>query len=150
MEYFIQELMNDNDMILTILERNVDLTVILLNCIQKRHVPRVTNFTETIVPLFSSKDLCMQFRIDRGTFEIIMQAIDLRLISNNVCGKEQVVPDIFMVHTEPGIDARRSQFIWHFEINCSWDNNEHVSCLNQTFKNVRVIVFDYSLILENS
>lgn len=30
-EYFIQELMNDNDMILNILERNVDLTVILLN-----------------------------------------------------------------------------------------------------------------------
>jgi hypothetical protein len=35
MEHFIQELMNDNGTILYFIKRNVDLSIILLNCIQK-------------------------------------------------------------------------------------------------------------------
>jgi hypothetical protein len=38
-------------------------------------VPRVSNFAETIVPEFSSTDFRMHFRIDRATFEIILQTI---------------------------------------------------------------------------
>jgi hypothetical protein len=68
MENFIQELMNDNGTILHFIKRNVDLSIILLNCIQKRHVPRVSNFAETIVPEFSSTDFRMHCRIDRATF----------------------------------------------------------------------------------
>ena len=46
MEYFIQELMNDNGTILYFIKRNVDLSIILLNFIQNRHVPRVSNFAD--------------------------------------------------------------------------------------------------------
>jgi hypothetical protein len=41
MEYFVQELMNDNGTILYFIKRKVDLSIILLNCIQKRHVCHV-------------------------------------------------------------------------------------------------------------
>ena len=36
MKYFIQELMNDNDTILYFIKRNVDLAIILLNCIKNK------------------------------------------------------------------------------------------------------------------
>jgi hypothetical protein len=75
MENFIQELMNDNGTILYFIKRNVDLSIILLNCIQKRQVPRVSNFAEISVPEFSSTDLRMHFRIDRATFDIILQQL---------------------------------------------------------------------------
>jgi hypothetical protein len=93
MEYFIQELMNDNGTILYFIKRSVDLSIILLNCIKKRQVPRVSNFAETIVPEFSSTDFRMHFRIDRATFEIILQTIAPHLTSNNVSGKEQIPPE---------------------------------------------------------
>jgi hypothetical protein len=120
MEHFIQELMNDNGTILYFIKINVDLSTILLNCIQKRHVPRVSNFTETIVPECTSTD----FRIDRSTFEIILQTIAPHLASNNVSGKEQIPPEktiviVNMVHFKPGFHARSSQFIWHFDLDCS-------------------------------
>ena len=88
MEYCIQELMNDNGTILYFIKRNIDLSIILLNCIQKRHVPRVSHFAKTIVPEFSSTDCCIHFRIDRATFEIILQIIAPHSTSNNVSGKE--------------------------------------------------------------
>ena len=93
MEYFIQELMNDNGTILYFIKRNVDLPIILLNCVKKRHVSRVSNFAETIVPEFSPTDFRMHFRIDRATFEIILQTIAPHLTSNNVSGKEQIPPE---------------------------------------------------------
>jgi hypothetical protein len=93
MEYFIQELMNDNGTILCFIKRNVDLSIILLNCIKKRHVLRVSNFAETIVPEFSSTDFPMHFRIDRATFEIILQTIAPHLTCNNVSGKEKIPPE---------------------------------------------------------
>jgi hypothetical protein len=93
MELFIQELMNDNGTILYFIKRNVDLSIILLNCIKKRYVPRVSNFVETIVPEFASTDFCMHFRIDRAPFEIILQTIAPHLASNNVSGKEQIPPE---------------------------------------------------------
>jgi hypothetical protein len=88
MEYFIQELMNDNGTILYFIKRNIDLSIILLNCIKKRHVPRVSHFAKTIVPEFSSTDCCIHFRIDRATFEIILQIIAPHSTSINVSGKE--------------------------------------------------------------
>ena len=48
---------------------------------------------ETIVPEFSSTDFRMHFRIDRATFEIILQTIAPHLTSNNVSGKEQTLPE---------------------------------------------------------
>ena len=75
MEYFVGELMNDNGTILYFVKKNVDLSIILLNCIQKRHVPRVYNFAETIAPEFSSTNFRMHCRIDRATIEIILQTI---------------------------------------------------------------------------
>jgi hypothetical protein len=134
MEYFIQELMNDNGTILYFIKQNVDLSIILLNCIKKRHVPRVSNFAETIVPEFSSTNFRMHFRIDRATFEIILQTIAPHLISNNISGKEQIPPEktiviVNMVHFKPGVHARSSQFIWHLDLDCSWDSIEDLSCI---------------------
>ena len=88
MEYCIQELMNDNGTILYFIKRNIDLSIILLNCIQKRHVPRVSHFAETIVSEFSSTDCRIHFRIDWATIEIILQTIAPHSTSNNVSGKE--------------------------------------------------------------
>ena len=80
--------MNDNDTILYFIKRNVDLSIILLNCIEKRHVPRVSHFAETIVPELSSTDCRMHFRIDRATIEIVLQTIAPHSTSNNVSAKE--------------------------------------------------------------
>ena len=66
MDYFFQELMNDNGTILYYIKRNVDLSIILLNYIKKRHVPRVSNFAGTIVPKFSSTDFRMYFTCLQG------------------------------------------------------------------------------------
>jgi hypothetical protein len=134
MEYFVQELMNDNGTILYFIKRNVDLSIILLNCIKKRNVPRVSNFAETIVPEFSSTDFRMHCRIDRATFEIILQTIAPHLTSNNVSGKEQTLPEktiviVNMVHFKPGVHARSNQFIWHFDLDCSWDSIEGLPCI---------------------
>ena len=152
MEYFILELMNDNYVILNIFERNVDLSVILHNCIQKRHVPRVTNFTETIVPLFLSKNFCMHFRIDRGTFEIIMQAIAPRLICNNVCGKEQEVLEkqflLFLWYISNQESMRESANLFGISKSTVHETIMNVChVFNQTFKIVSN-VFDYRLIVE--
>jgi hypothetical protein len=35
----------------------------------------------------------MHFRIDRATFEIVLQTIAPHLTSNNVSGKEQIPPE---------------------------------------------------------
>jgi hypothetical protein len=60
-------------------------------------------------------------------FEIILQTIAPHLTSNNVSGKEQIPPEktiviVYMVHFKPGVHARSRQFIWHFDLDCSWDS----------------------------
>jgi hypothetical protein len=34
-----------------------------------------------------------------------------------------------MVHFKPGFHARSSQFIWHFDLDCSWDSIEGLPCI---------------------
>jgi pseudouridine-5'-phosphate glycosidase len=74
--------------------------------------------------LFVPECTSTDFRIDRSTFEIILQTIAPHLASNNVSGKEQIPPEktiviVNMVHFKPGFHARSSQFIWHFDLDCS-------------------------------
>ena len=133
MEYFIQELMNDNGTILYFIKRNVDLSIILLNCIKEK--PRVSKFAETIVPEFSSTDLRMHFRIDRATFEIILQTIAPHLTSNNVSGKEQIPPEkqlllfIWYISNQESMREAANLIIWHFDLDCSWDSIEGLPCI---------------------
>lgn len=141
MEYFIQELMNDNGTILYFIKRNVDLSIILLNCIQKRHVPRVSNFAETIVPEFSSTDFRMHFRIDRATFEIILQTIAPHLTSNNVSGKEQIPPEkqllLFIWYISNQESMREAANLFGISISTVHGTVLKVChVFNQTFKNV--------------
>ena len=141
MEYFIQELMNDNGTILYFIKRNVDLSIILLICIQKRHVPSVSNFAETIVPEFSSTDFRMHFRIDRATLEIILQTIAPHLTSNNVSGKEQIPPEkqllLFIWYISNQESMREAANLFGISISTVHETVLKVChVFNQTFKNV--------------
>jgi hypothetical protein len=61
---------------LTLLEvkRNVDLSIILLNCIQKRHVPCATNLAETIVPEFSLGH-CLNFHCYQSIYQPLLHMV---------------------------------------------------------------------------
>ena len=140
MEYFIQELMNDNGTILYFIKRNVDLSIIL-NCIQKKQVPRVSNIAETIVPEFSSTDFRVHFRIDRATFEIILQTIAPHLTSNNVSGKEQIPPEkqllLFIWYISNQESMREAANLFDISISTVHGTVLKVChVFNQTFKNV--------------
>jgi hypothetical protein len=93
MEYFIQELMNDNGTILYFIKRNVDLSIILLNCIKKRHVPLFLTLLRQLYQSFHPRTSACTAGLTGQHFEIILQTIAPHLTSNNVSGKEQIPPE---------------------------------------------------------
>ncbi|KAJ8299688.1 hypothetical protein KUTeg_023748 [Tegillarca granosa] len=56
-------------------------------------VPRIRQFVEDTIPRFSDGDFRHHFRIDRTTFEIILQHLAPHLLSQTPKGKEQLATD---------------------------------------------------------
>jgi hypothetical protein len=83
----------------------------------------------------------MHFRIDRATFEIILQTIALHLTSNNVSGKEQIPPEkqllLFIWYISNQESMREAANLFGISI---WTVHGTVlkvcHVFNQTFKNV--------------
>ena len=53
-------------------------------------VPRISAFMENTVPRFSSQDFRFHFRIDRTTFEVVLETMAPSLESEYPAGKKQV------------------------------------------------------------
>jgi hypothetical protein len=46
-------------------------------------------------------------------------------------GGYKTIVIVNMVHFKPGGHARSSQFIWHFDLDCSWDSIEGLPCIQK-------------------
>lgn len=84
---------------------NLNYTLIQCLCISllpRGEVPRITDFIENTVPRFSSRDFRNHFRIDRETFEVILETMAPSLISEHPGGKDQL-----------DIDKQLLLFVWY-------------------------------------
>ncbi|CAG2191135.1 unnamed protein product [Mytilus edulis] len=55
-----------------------ELISVISGMLPREEVPKITNFSEITVPRFASRDFRQHFRIDRSTFDIILQSLALR------------------------------------------------------------------------
>ena len=51
------------------------------------------------------------------------------LVVKNKSHQKKTIVIVYMVHFKPGVHARSSQFIWHFDLDCSWDSIEGLPCI---------------------
>ena len=59
---------------------------------RRKSVPLIKKFAEEIVPLYSLQDFCLNFRICRSVFDIILDKIEEALVADHAGGRVDVTP----------------------------------------------------------
>lgn len=59
----------------------------------RKHIPRIQDFAEDTVPRYSTEEVRSHFRLNKATFEIILQIIAPCLTAVHEGGKEEISPE---------------------------------------------------------
>ncbi|CAG2250762.1 unnamed protein product [Mytilus edulis] len=115
-----------------------ELISVISGMLPREEVPKITNFSEITVPRFASRDFRQHFRIDRSTFDIILQSLAPSFIYAHTGGKEQVT-----------VEKQLMLFIWYMANKESMREISHIFGISlSTFHStiLRVVVDDNLMI----
>ena len=88
---FCQHFLDQDDSNRLIEDDIVQLEV-LLGGLKREHAPKIEGFAENVLLFYEEYDFKQDFRINRSTFDIILQRINIDLLPTGFGGKEAVSP----------------------------------------------------------